>query len=130
MSRTILVTLVLLLLPVVVHAQDPALTDSSKYTVVLENERVRVLEYRDHPGEKTTRHAHPDFVLHALSDFRRRLTFLDGSTAVRDFKAGDVVFMKAQTHIGQNVGQTDTHVMIVELREPAPPPTAPPVKPN
>ena len=29
----------------VVRAQDPAKTDSDKYKVVLENERVRVLEY-------------------------------------------------------------------------------------
>ena len=47
----------------VVRAQDPAKADSDKYKVVLENERVRVLEYRDKPGDKTTMHAHPDFLV-------------------------------------------------------------------
>ena len=37
-------------------AQDPLKTDSDKYSIVLENERVRVLEYHDNPGDKTTMH--------------------------------------------------------------------------
>jgi beta-alanine degradation protein BauB len=55
-------------------AQHPVKTDSAKYKVVLENQRVRVLEYRDKPGEKTTMHAHPDFVVLARSGFKRQLT--------------------------------------------------------
>jgi len=34
-------------------AHDPVVTDGDKYKVLLENDRVRVLEYRDRPGEKT-----------------------------------------------------------------------------
>ena len=79
---------------------------------------------RDHPGDKTTHHIHPDFVLYALGDFQRRLTFPDGKSVTRDFKTGDVVFMKAQTHIGENIGKTDTHVIIVELKEPPQSPIA------
>ena len=52
-----------LLGPVAASAQDPALTDGDKYRVVLENPQVRVLEYRDRPGDKTHMHAHPAFVL-------------------------------------------------------------------
>jgi|WetSurMetagenome_2_1015567.scaffolds.fasta_scaffold722668_1 beta-alanine degradation protein BauB len=99
-------------------AQDPAKTDSDKYSVVLENERVRVLEYRDTPGSKTTLHEHPDFVLYAIAPFKRKLTFPDGKFLIREFKTGDVVWMKAQKHIGENIGQTDTHVLIVEVKEP------------
>ena len=33
---------------------DPALTNPDHYTVVFENDRVRVLEYRDEPGDRTT----------------------------------------------------------------------------
>jgi hypothetical protein len=35
---------------------DPTITDPDKYKVVFENERVRVLEYRDDPGQKTSEH--------------------------------------------------------------------------
>ncbi len=40
--------------------QDPVVTDGDKYSVVLENERVRVLRYRDKPGHRTLQHAHPE----------------------------------------------------------------------
>jgi len=87
---------------------------------VTENDRVRVLRYHDRPGEKTTMHHHPDFVLQALSPFKRRLTMPDGSTKERAFKAGEILLMNAQSHIGENIGKTDTNVIIVELKEPRP----------
>jgi len=80
---------------------------------------VRVLEYRDQPGEKTHQHRHPAFVLSAMSPFKRKLTLPDGKTLMREFKAGDVLFSDGQTHIGENVGSTPTHVIMVELKEPA-----------
>ncbi len=110
--------LLLLTLPLVGHAQDPAKTDADKYTVVSENERVRVLRYRDHPGDKTSMHAHPDFIMTALAPFKRRLTLKTGEVKEREFKTGEAVFMPAQSHIGENIGTTDTEVVIVELKEP------------
>ena len=101
-----------------VGAQDPVKTDSDKYKVVLENEHVRVLEYRDKPGEKTTMHAHPDFVVLARSAFKRQLTLPGGKTVLREFKPGEVMWTDAHSHIGENVGDTDTHVLIFELKEP------------
>jgi hypothetical protein len=101
--------------------RDPIVTDGDKYKVVFENDRVRVLEYRDSPGQKTTEHDHPDFVLCALSSFKRTLTLAD-KVVTREFKVGEVAWGKAQTHIGTNIGDTDTHVLIVELKE-LPPPT-------
>ncbi len=97
--------------------KDPVVTDGDKYSVVLENERVRVLRYHDKPGDRTLQHFHPDYVLHATSSFKRRLTFPDGRTHEVDVKAGSVVWMKAHTHIGENIGDTDTDVIIVELKE-------------
>jgi beta-alanine degradation protein BauB len=97
-------------------SRDPAVTDGDKYRVILENERVRVLEYRDSPGQRTTPHFHPDYVLCALSSFKRKLTLSDGRGGVREVRAGEVVWGKAQSHIGENVGDTDTHVIIVEIK--------------
>ena len=98
-------------------AADPAVTDPDKYKVVLENDRVRVFDYRDHPGDRTKEHTHKDFVLYVVEPFKRKLTFPNGESKTRDFKAGEVIFMKAQTHIGENVGTHDTHAFIVELKE-------------
>ncbi|MBN1758595.1 MAG: hypothetical protein JW863_09770 [Chitinispirillaceae bacterium] len=98
------------------HAQDPVFTDGDKYKAILENDNVRVLEYTDNPGEKTNRHHHPDFVLYALDSFKRRLTFGDGKQIEREFKKGDVMWMKDQIHTGENIGTTETHVLIVEVK--------------
>jgi hypothetical protein len=97
--------------------QDPIATDGDKYSVVLENERVRVLRYHDKPGDRTLQHAHPDYVLYAESSFKRRLTFPDGRKQEVDVKRGSIGWMKAHIHIGENIGDTNTDVIIVELKE-------------
>lgn len=98
---------------------DPAETNPSLYKVVFENERVRILEYRDKPGDRTTPHSHPDSVMVTLSGFDRRLSV---GEQVRDvsLEPGQAVWIPAQTHAGENVGTTETHSMFVELKEPGP----------
>jgi hypothetical protein len=44
---------------------------------------------------------------------------------MRDCKAGDVMYSPEQVHIGENVGSTPTHGIMVELR-PAVKPSEPP----
>jgi quercetin dioxygenase-like cupin family protein len=124
MLRALIVGGLLLSGDVPLWADDAVATDPDKYKVVLENERVRVLEYRDKPGEKTKMHTHPDFVLQAIAPFKRKLTLSNGKTMTREFKAGEIVWMNSQSHIGENIGETDTHVLITELKETAKKPAA------
>jgi hypothetical protein len=98
-------------------AQDASHTDGDKYKVVLDNAHLRVLEYRDLPGDKTHQHQHPAFVVVALAPFKRKLLLPDGRTVMREFKAGEVVYSDGETHIGENVGATPTHVMLVEMKD-------------
>ena len=86
------------------------------YAVVFENDRVRVLEYRDEPGARTTPHAHPDSVMYTLSSFRRRLVAGDQQREV-EMAAGTVGWLPAQEHHGENIGDTPTHVLFVELKD-------------
>lgn len=97
-------------------AQDPVATDGDKYTVLLDNDQVRVLAYADRPGERTHEHRHPAFVVIALAPFKRRLVLADGRTLVREFKTGEVVYSAGETHVGENVGTTRTQVIMVELK--------------
>lgn len=97
-------------------AADPLETDGDKYKVRFENDRVRVLEYRDMPGQKTKQHDHPAFVLFALSPFKRTITLPDGKVLTREFKAGDMLQSDAQKHVGENVGDTPTHVIMIEMK--------------
>jgi hypothetical protein len=104
-------------------SRDPVATNPDLYRVVMENDRVRVLEYRDGPAERTTPHEHPDSVMITLSSFERRLHQGDRSADVT-LEAGQVRWLDAQEHAGENIGETPTHVIFVELKEaPTGPPT-------
>jgi hypothetical protein len=114
LNRLGLFALSLIALPVV--AQDPVLTDGDKYRVLIENERVRVLEYSDQPGEKTHQHHHPAFVLYAVAPFKRKISLPNGKVILREFKGGDVIYSDEQIHIGENIGESPTHVIMVEMK--------------
>lgn len=118
MNRIALTCTSIALLATSAFAQDAIQTDGDKYKVILDNDCVRVLDYRDEPGARTHQHRHPAFVLYALSPFQRTLTLPDGKILKREFKVGDVMWSDAQTHIGENIGQTPTHVLIVEMKKP------------
>lgn len=98
--------------------RDPTKTDPDHYTVVFENDRVRVLEYKDKPGEGTSWHAHPDSLMYTLSAFRRRI-LADGRHVDVELQAGQARWVSAQEHSGQNTGDTDSYALFVELKEPA-----------
>jgi hypothetical protein len=99
---------------------DPTSTDPDKYKVIFENERVRVLEYRDEPGQATKPHGHPDSVMYTLSSFDRRLVAENGESRDVTLAAGEVRWLAAQTHSGENIGQTPTNVLFVELKDERP----------
>ena len=101
------------------NLHDPTVTDPDYYQVVFENERVRVLEYRDEPGARTHAHRHPDSVMVTLSAFSRRVA-ADGRHVEVDLRAGEARWLGAQEHTGENVGDTASHCIFVELKEAAP----------
>ncbi len=95
---------------------DPIASDSDKYSVIFENERVRVLNYLDAPGASTDPHEHPDSVMITLSSFERRLRQGEQSVDVH-LDAHSVRWLDAQSHAGENIGQSATHVIFVELKD-------------
>jgi hypothetical protein len=95
---------------------DPVIACPDLYRVVFENERVRVLEYRDVPGDRTAPHHHPDTVMYTLGSFQRRITAGDRHVDV-DLEVGQVRWVAAQDHAGENIGTTPSHAIFVELKE-------------
>lgn len=95
---------------------DPVQTNPELYRVVLENSRVRVVEYRDQPGAATEEHSHPDTVMVTLSGFRRRLRS-GGHEVEIELEPGQARWLDAQTHAGANIGDTSTHALFIELKE-------------
>jgi hypothetical protein len=103
------------------ESHDPTVSNAALYKTVFENDRVRVLEFRDVPGDRTTPHRHPDSVMITFSGFNRRVSA--GGRAVEiELPAGEVRWVGAQEHVGENTGTTPTHVFFVELKDPAPAP--------
>lgn len=53
--------------------------------------------------------------MYTLSSFRRRLISEKGQMEV-EINAGTTAWLAAQKHAGENIGNTDTHVIFVELK--------------
>jgi quinol monooxygenase YgiN/quercetin dioxygenase-like cupin family protein len=101
------------------QAQDPVPVYPGNYKVLIENEQVRVLDFRLRKGDTEDFHSHPAHVLYVLEPFKIRFRFPDGRTGMRETKAGEVLYSEAVTHSPVNVGDTDAHGILVELKTPA-----------
>lgn len=97
-------------------AQDPVPLYPDNYKVLLENDRVRVLDFQLKKGAKENLHEHPSAVTYVLSPFKIRFTFPDGTTRIREAKTGDVFFGEALVHASENIGETDAHGILVEMK--------------
>jgi quercetin dioxygenase-like cupin family protein len=96
--------------------QDPAKVAGDVYKLVLDNERVRVFEVSFKPGQKAVMHGHPDHVVYVLSDYTLNLMLPDGSSQVVPLKKGQAIFMGAGPHAAENIGKTEGHALVVELK--------------
>jgi beta-alanine degradation protein BauB len=85
--------------------------------VLLDNELVRVLELRLGPGESEPMHSHPEYLVYVLQPASMRMTDVHGNTTVVQLSAGQVSFGSPTTHAGENVGTTELHELIIELKE-------------
>ena len=91
--------------------------DSQRLMVKFENDRVRVLELRLKPGEGEGFHSHPQYLLYAITNYRVKNTAADGTSKIFERKAGDIFWSEPITHKGENVGDTEVHALIVELKQ-------------
>ena len=97
-------------------AQDPLKVGPGIYQLLFENERVRVMELRLKPGEKIGVHSHPDHLAYVLSGGTLSLKHADGKSHDMEAKAGQVIWIPAETHSAKNPGTTELKALIVELK--------------
>lgn len=103
------------------RAQDPVSLYPGNYTTLLENDRVRVLDFHLVKGGREAMHAHPANVVYVLAPFKIRFMLADGKTVVRETKVGDVLYSGAPVlHASENIGDTDAHGLIVEMKNASP----------
>jgi hypothetical protein len=118
--REVLVMLAALGITREVFAQDAATSDPRSFRVVLENERVRVLEFKSGPGFGVCgqgMHYHPDRVTVSLTGGKIRVTDAQGKIVVREIPPGYVFFSRAETHSTENIGGSGTRIYIIELKD-------------
>jgi hypothetical protein len=86
--------------------------------VLLENEKVRVVESRIKPGEKNEMKMRKDRVIVPLKAAKIRTHWADGKTEDSEYKVGEVIFRKQGKSQAENIGKTETRSIVVTPQEP------------
>jgi hypothetical protein len=96
--------------------QDPVKISPQYYSVLLENDRVRVLEYHLKPGEKEGMHTHPPGLVYSFSDAKLRVTPPEGKSSDVAAERGHVSWRDSTTHSLENIGTTEAHALAIEMK--------------
>lgn len=95
---------------------DPVRVAPDTHKVAFENAFVRVLEVHIPPGSIEPRHRHPHGLSVYFTDWSAKVT-VDGKEAqVNQRKTGTFAWSDAVIHTVQNVGQSEGHVLRIELK--------------
>ena len=98
--------------------KDPVKLSPQYYKVPVDNEFVRVLEYRLMPGQKEPMHSHPCGVVYELTGTKFKTVSSDGTTDESDSSPGEIFWRDPTTHAAENVGKTDARAIAIELKGP------------
>ena len=103
--------------PALAEDGDPVKMAPGIYSLLMENDNVRVCDIKFKPGEKIGMHSHPHHMLYILSPGKIKLSYADGTSKVIDGQVGQVLWSEAESHMSENVGDTEVHAIIVELKK-------------
>ena len=119
LRRALLTVLPLLVMTEAAKAQDAAKMQPKSYRVVLENEKLRVLEYNSRPGVGVCgngMHSHPPHLTVVLSAAKVRVKTPDGKVAEHNIPQGDVFWSEAETHEVENISGRNIRSLLIELK--------------
>jgi quercetin dioxygenase-like cupin family protein len=117
-STALAACLLAVAVPLSCAAQDMAVTAGKDAKVLLDNDKVRVLELQIAPGGKTGMHSHGDNIVYYVTGGDAMQTLPDGTTKARHGNAGEVLWSGPVTHDTQNTGKAPVKVLVIELKEP------------
>jgi len=112
------VTLVVVFAARPAMAQDVAKVAPEVCKVLLENDRVRVLDFWVKPGQKIAMHSHPAAVTYFITGGKMKTTLPDGKVTESVTKVGEVRWGEPVTHANENIGTAESHVIVIEMKEP------------
>lgn len=115
---TALLALALFTFPVLLEAQevvDPSVRSRSR--VLLENERVLVVENSYEPGAVSDEHTHDSpRTVYVVSGGILEMVGPDGTVTQMEVLRGQALWRPAETHVVRNVGPTRVVVVETEIR--------------
>jgi quercetin dioxygenase-like cupin family protein len=92
--------------------------DTSIKNVLLDNERVRVVDAVRPSGTIVPMHTHPPYLAYFFDAWKGRLTSPDGKVTEKEFPAGKLLWApRGKTHALEVIGTTDQHVLVIELKQ-------------
>ncbi|UCH80682.1 MAG: hypothetical protein JSW20_13240 [Nitrospiraceae bacterium] len=91
--------------------------DTSIANILLDNERVRVVENIRHPGTKVPMHSHKAYIAYFFGPCKMKFEFPDGKTVVKEIPAGKLVWSDGVTHAAEVLGNTDLHTLHIEFKD-------------
>jgi beta-alanine degradation protein BauB len=104
---------------------DPLKLSPQLYTARVENDHVRAYEYKIKPGVKDPMHSHPTGLLvYVLAGGHLQNTSPDGAVSELNLKRGDLIWREPLSHSLKNVGNSEVHALLIELKPCAPDPAA------
>lgn len=103
-------------LPLPAIAQDLAVTAGKQAKVVLDNDKVRVVQLEIAPGGETGMHSHGDHLVIYLTGGDATQTLADGTTKSAHAEDGQVMWSDPVTHETVNTGKNAVKVLVVELK--------------
>jgi quercetin dioxygenase-like cupin family protein len=85
-------------------------------TVVLENNRVRLVQYTTAAGESSDLHKHSDSIVFPTTEGKFRITTASGESKELEMKAGKPFFLTATEHSSVNIGSAEAVGFVAELK--------------
>jgi len=114
--RRVVILSALAFIPKTVMAADPLAVAPDMYSLLFENQQVRVMKVKFQPGQKIKEHSHPDHYVVVEKPGKLRVFTKDGEHQDVDLKQDQVLWMPAQTHWAENIGSTPVELVVNELK--------------
>lgn len=99
----------------VVFAQDAMQYGLKHLTALAEDQKVRVLRYAPHQGDRTPMHSHPSTVVYVLKGGKVKYTLPDGSTKISELKTGETLIRPPVTHSDEALD--DVEAILIEIKQ-------------
>ena len=98
-----------------VFGQDAIQYGVKHLTVLAEDQKIRVLRYAPHKGDKTPIHSHPSVVVYVLKGGKVKYTMPDGSTKISELKTGEALIRPPVTHSDEALD--DVEAILIEIKQ-------------